>query len=194
MPESKHGHVDPNRDSQIRCVSDEYVRNRGTNSEVPIEQILSEHAQLMPELGEQLRRARIIAAARMRAEEPIVYSSARSIPISDRSDPPPGPSPDAIPGYRILREIHRGGQGVVYQALQEATGQKRAIKIMREGALAGANEKARFDREKRVLAYLDHPNIVGILDSGTASGHSYFVMDYISGQALDVYLADRREI
>lgn len=192
MPESKHGHVDPNRDSQVRCVIDEYVRNRGSSNEVPIEQILSEHAQLMPELGEQLRRARMIGAARMRAEGPIVYSSTHSIPIADSSDSPSGPSSDAIPGYRILREIHRGGQGVVYQAIQETTGQKRAIKIMREGALAGANEKARFDREKRVLAYLDHPNIVGILDSGTASGHFYFVMDYISGQALDVYIADRR--
>lgn len=49
-----------------------------------------------------------------------------------------GPAPDSFAGYQILREVHRGGQGVVYQALQKSTNRKVAIKVMREGPFTGA--------------------------------------------------------
>jgi eukaryotic-like serine/threonine-protein kinase len=103
-----------------------------------------------------------------------------------------GPAANSIPGYSILREIHRGGQGVVYQAIQKTTRRKVAIKVMREGPFASKHEQARFEREVQVLAALKHPNIVAIHESGTAAGSFYFVMDYISGQPLDVYMAAAR--
>ena len=99
------------------------------------------------------------------------------------------PPPDSFTGYKILREIHRGGQGVVYQAVQESTKQKVAIKVMKEGPFAGPGDRARFDREVQVLGQLNHPHIVTIHDTGSAAGHFYFVMDSISGQPLDVYMA-----
>ena len=61
------------------------------------------------------------------------------------------PVSDSIEGYEILREIHRGGQGVVYQAIQKATKRKVAIKVMREGPFASSRDKARFDREVQIL-------------------------------------------
>ncbi|MEW6249125.1 MAG: serine/threonine-protein kinase [Planctomycetota bacterium] len=100
-----------------------------------------------------------------------------------------GPRPDSFTGYKIIRELHRGGQGVVYQAIQESTQRKVAIKVMREGPFAGAADRARFDREVHVLGQLNHPHIVAIHDTGSAAGHLYFVMDYIPGQPLDVYMA-----
>ncbi|HOX60356.1 MAG TPA: serine/threonine-protein kinase, partial [Verrucomicrobiota bacterium] len=100
----------------------------------------------------------------------------------------PGAFADRIPGYEIAREIHRGGQGVVYQAVQEGTKRKVAIKVMREGPFAGPKDKARFDREVEVLGQLNHPNIVAIHNSGSVGGMFYFVMDYISGQPLDVWM------
>ncbi len=100
-----------------------------------------------------------------------------------------GPPPDSFTGYKILRELHRGGQGVVYQAIQESTQRKVAIKVMREGPFAGAADRARFDREVHVLGQLNHPHVVAIHDTGSAAGHLYFVMDYIPGQTLDLYMA-----
>lgn len=94
----------------------------------------------------------------------------------------------AIPGYTIVRELHRGGQGVVYLARQESTGRQVAVKLLREGALARPNDRVRFEREIQVLAQLDNPNIVTIHDSGVAGGCAYYVMDYIAGQTLDVYV------
>ena len=97
---------------------------------------------------------------------------------------------DLLPGYELQQEIHRGGQGVVYQALQKSAGRQVAIKVMKEGPFAGTDDKARFDREVRILGQLNHPNIVTIHDSGTAAGCFYFVMDYIAGSPLDAYMRD----
>jgi tetratricopeptide (TPR) repeat protein len=94
---------------------------------------------------------------------------------------------DALPGYRLLREIHRGGQGIVYQALHVATRRKVAIKVMREGPFAGPRDRARFEREMHILAQLDHAGIVTIHDSGEAAGNHYYVMDYVSGQPLHAH-------
>jgi len=99
------------------------------------------------------------------------------------------PPPDSFVGYQLVREIHRGGQGVVYQAVQQSTKRKVALKVMKEGPFAGPSDKARFDREVQVLGQLNHPSIVAIHDTGVAAGCHYFVMDYISGQPLDVYIA-----
>ena len=94
-----------------------------------------------------------------------------------------------IRGYDIVREIHRGGQGVVYHAVQRSTRRDVAVKVLRAGPFAGLSDRARFDREVQVLAQLNHPNIVTIHDSGIADGSHYFVMDFVRGLALDDYLA-----
>jgi tetratricopeptide (TPR) repeat protein/predicted Ser/Thr protein kinase len=99
---------------------------------------------------------------------------------------------DSLPGYEIVRELHRGGQGVVYQAIQKGTKRKVAVKVIREGPFADSRDRARFEREIQILGQLEHPNIVDIHESGTsASGHFYYVMDYVRGQPLDVYIAER---
>jgi predicted Ser/Thr protein kinase len=99
------------------------------------------------------------------------------------------PPPDSFTGYTILREVHRGGQGVVYQAVQESTSRKVAIKVLREGPFASEADRARFGREVEILGQLNHPSIVAIHDTGVGAGHHFLVMDYISGQPLDVYMA-----
>ncbi len=103
----------------------------------------------------------------------------------------PLPPHGAFPGYDIVREIHRGGQGVVYQAVQLSTRRHVAIKVMHSGPFMGSSGRARFEREVQVLGQLDHPNIVGIHDSGvTKDGSCFYVMDYISGKPLDRLMAE----
>jgi serine/threonine protein kinase len=92
---------------------------------------------------------------------------------------------DLIDGYSIVRELHRGGQGIVYQAIQKSTRRKVAIKVMKEGLFASPVEKARFDREVQILGQVRHPNIVTIHGTGVAAGHHYFVMDYVHGQPIN---------
>jgi non-specific serine/threonine protein kinase/serine/threonine-protein kinase len=94
--------------------------------------------------------------------------------------------------YRILRELGRGGMGVVYLAERaDAAFEKQvAIKVVRAAAFAGEALLGRFREERRILATLDHPNIARLLDAGTtADGLPYLVMEHVDGVPVDVYCA-----
>ena len=107
-----------------------------------------------------------------------------------RSPLPPG---DMIEGYELVKELHRGGQGVVYQAVQKSTKRKVAIKVLLEGPYASQATRRRFDREIELVANLKHPNIVTVFDSGlTPDGRQYCVMDYVRGLRLDEYVRERK--
>jgi non-specific serine/threonine protein kinase/serine/threonine-protein kinase len=96
---------------------------------------------------------------------------------------------ERIEGYDILRELHRGGQGVVYKAIQRATKRTVALKVLLQGPYATAKQRHRFEREIDLVASLQHPNIVTLYDSGLSAGRHYFAMEYIHGQPLDAYLS-----
>jgi len=100
---------------------------------------------------------------------------------------------DEIPGYEILDEIARGGQGIVYRALQRSTRREVAIKVLREGAGASSDAKLRFEREIELVASLRHPSIVTVFDSGmTRDGRRFCVMDYVRGTRLDRHVTQAR--
>ena len=96
---------------------------------------------------------------------------------------------DRVGPYRIIREIGRGGMGVVYLA-ERADGQyehRVALKVMREHT-ADADRLARFLHERQILAQLTHPNIAQLLDGGvTDTGAPFFVMEYVAGQPIHAY-------
>ncbi|MCC6676313.1 MAG: serine/threonine protein kinase [Phycisphaerales bacterium] len=116
---------------------------------------------------------------------------------ADAEPAPAAPPPERPAGYQIIREIRRGGQGVVYQAVHEATERDVAIKMfhVRDGLAAADFE--RFGREARSLRGIDHPGVVAIHDTGVVSRRPYIVMAYIEGCSLDEHIAmgplDERE-
>src|SRR5262245_58354962 len=75
-----------------------------------------------------------------------------------------------IPGYEIHEELGRGGMGVVYRARQENSNRIVALKLIRDGALAGPQERARFQIEIEAIARVRHPNVVQIYDAGQHQG------------------------
>lgn len=100
---------------------------------------------------------------------------------------------DDIDGYKVIREISRGGQGVIYLAEQQATNRKVAIKLLVEGRGASAATERRFDREIQLVAQLKHPNIVTIFHSGTTrDGQPFYVMDFVRGRNLDVHIEETK--
>ncbi len=104
------------------------------------------------------------------------------------SDVLPTPA-DLFPGFEIVAEISRGGQGIVYQAVQLATKRKVAIKVLLHGHYADRDARRRFQREIELLAQLRHPNIVSIFHADlTRDGRQFYVMDYVRGLRLDEYL------
>ena len=91
-------------------------------------------------------------------------------------------------GWRVIRELARGGMGVVYLA-ERADGayqQQVALKLLHPSPLLGEAPILRLKLERQILARLDHPNIARLLDGGsTASGTPYLVMEYVQGTRLD---------
>lgn len=104
-----------------------------------------------------------------------------------------GQAPPALfEGYRILEELPRGGQAVVYKAIHNATKKKVAIKMLLPGLLASAKARRYFEQEVEMAARLDHPNIVSIRDSGITHGQYYFSMEYIHGKPLHKYVTSQQ--
>ena len=94
--------------------------------------------------------------------------------------------------WRLVRELGRGGMGVVWLA-ERADGafeQRAALKLIKRGMDSDAVQ-ARFLRERRILARLEHPHIAHLLDGGISEdGRPYFAMEYVDGQPLLHYCAD----
>jgi serine/threonine protein kinase len=93
-----------------------------------------------------------------------------------------------IEGYEIVDEMPRGGQAVVYKAIHTATKTNVAIKVLLPTLMASPRARYYFEREAELIASLDHPNIVGIRDSGIIHHQYYFVMQYIDGEPLERYV------
>jgi serine/threonine protein kinase/WD40 repeat protein len=96
--------------------------------------------------------------------------------------------------YEILREIGRGGMGVVYEARQLSLGRHVAIKVLPSHALLDPRHLARFGREARAAARLHHTNIVPVFGVGEQDGLHYYVMQFIPGLGLDIVLDELRRL
>src|SRR5205807_6726316 len=89
---------------------------------------------------------------------------------------PKGPGEVSIPGYEILGILGRGGMGVVYKALDVRLQRLVALKMIFHGGYFGDQERARFEREARAVAQLQHPHIVQIYALGEHEGKPFFAM------------------
>jgi hypothetical protein len=86
-----------------------------------------------------------------------------------------------IPGYKILRQLGRGGMATVYLAMQESVQREVALKVMSPTLLADPDFGERFLREARIAAKLHHRNVVGVHDVGREANHHFIAMEYLGG-------------
>jgi serine/threonine protein kinase len=94
--------------------------------------------------------------------------------------------------YRILRELGRGGMGVVYEAEQVSLGRRVALKVLPFAATLDGKQLQRFKNEAVSAAHLHHPHIVPVYFVGCERGVHYYAMQFIDGQSLAEVLADIR--
>lgn len=94
-----------------------------------------------------------------------------------------------IPGYKIQREIGKGGMATVYLAIQESLGRPVVLKVMGTNLETTPEFSKRFLNEGHVLASLSHPNIITIFDIGIAEDFLYISMEYLGGGSLALRIA-----
>ena len=111
---------------------------------------------------------------------------------TDEPGSEPHPALDRLGDYRILREIGRGGMGVVYEAEQGSLGRRVALKVLPLRAMINPVQVRRFEREARAAGRLHHTNIVPVFGVGREGDQHYFVMQYIQGQPLSDVIAELR--
>lgn len=138
------------------------------------------------------RTARDPADQHAKTDQVLPLNSASWLALNELdSDYVQGPSIAALPrlpGFEIIRELGRGGMGVVYLANQMELGRRVAIKMVLTGGHAGREDLARFRAEAEAIAQVRHPGIVQIHEIGTFDGRPYFVMEFVEGGSLDSLL------
>jgi WD40 repeat protein/serine/threonine protein kinase len=97
----------------------------------------------------------------------------------------PAPPPRQLGDFHILREVGRGGMGVVYEAEQVSLGRHVALKVPSAKTLRDPKQRRRFEREARTAAKLHHTNIVPVYGVGEHEGTPYYAMQFIQGRGLD---------
>jgi serine/threonine-protein kinase len=147
---------------------------------------VSEYARQYPELAGQILEL-FPALVLMEQHRPGAARLARA--LSDFRN-----IPERLGEYRILREIGRGGMGVVYEAVQESLGRQVALKVLPFNTLISPTHLERFRREARAAAQLHHTNIVPVFGVGECDGFHYYAMQFIHGQSLDVVLQEVKRL
>jgi serine/threonine protein kinase len=96
--------------------------------------------------------------------------------------------------YRLVRELGRGGMGIVFEAVQQGSGRRLAVKLLPWRFAADMSQwKERFHREATTIARLRHPNIVQVYAFGTHEGYCYYVMQLVEGVSVDWIIRRLRE-
>ncbi|HEV3447355.1 MAG TPA: protein kinase, partial [Gemmataceae bacterium] len=140
---------------------------------------LTEYTTRYPQLADQIRD--LFPALVMMEELGTVGGPSECI----RKEPP-----RRLGEYRIIREVGRGGMGVVYEAVQESLGRHVALKVFPASGLLSPTHLERFRREAKAAAHLHHTNIVPVFGVGESEGVHYYAMQFIQGQGLDAVLKE----
>jgi serine/threonine protein kinase len=148
------------------------------------DEFLAQHAEIAEALSECLSGLEFIHAAAAQLGGPEEHWSADS----SGALPPRAQLGD----YRILREIGRGGMGVVYEAEQVSLGRRVALKVLPFAAAIDPKQRQRFQIEAQAAAQLHHPHIVPIFNVGCVQGIHYYVMQFVEGRSLAAVLHELR--
>jgi serine/threonine protein kinase len=128
-------------------------------------------------------------------ESPELASEGFRAPIGQEPPPPAAGSSELgqIGEFRLIREIGRGGMGIVYEAHQSSLNRRVALKILPLAAALEPKQLKRFQHEAQAAAQLHHTNIVPVYAVGCERGVHYYAMQYIDGQALAAVIAELRQ-
>ena len=151
---------------------------------------LKEYTDRYPELAEEIRELFPAMVQVEQAEGGRQVEEEKETGDSRTANPPLS----QIGDYRILREIGRGGMGVVYEAEQISLGRRVALKVLPRQVSGDRMVQERFRREARAAARLHHTNIVPVFEVGQDEDVRFYAMQFIQGQGLDRVITELQQL
>ena len=170
------------------------VANPGDHEMAPLLDSAAELASLLDRYLADLQSGRAPDRERLCASHPELAGQLEAclagIEFIHRATAPATESPTTLGEFHIIRELGRGGMGVVYEAEQTSLRRHVALKVLRFGGVTDEDAMKRFQREAETVARLHHTNIVPIFAVGCERGVHYYAMQLIAGRSLADALAE----
>jgi serine/threonine protein kinase/Tfp pilus assembly protein PilF len=166
----------------VAAVTDEFMERLRRGEQPDVEEYAGRYPRIAQILRHVLPALQVIGSS-------AAGGSARSAesPGDFEGEPP-------LDDYRIVRELGRGGMGIVYQAVQISLGRAVALKVLHFAAALDPKRLERFKNEAQAAAHLHHSHIVPVYGVGCARGVHYYAMQYIEGQTVAAIIAELRRL
>lgn len=173
------------KDELLDQIVADYTKRIRAGTAPEIASYKREHPTLADEIEELLSSVAMIEGLKAESESVDDGSdNSRNNNLSSRKQ---------IGEYVLIRELGRGGMGVVFEAVHQSLGRRVALKVMLEKELESEKHIARFHREAQAAAKLHHTNIVSVFGVGESDGYHYYVMEYVDGISLKLAVASSRD-
>jgi serine/threonine protein kinase/tetratricopeptide (TPR) repeat protein len=170
MTDAHHG------DDPLDALTEEFARRWREGERPTVEEYVERYPQWAEEIRAALPGVVLMEQLKPRREQGASTGS---------PTPHPNRPPERVGEYHIVREVGRGGMGVVYEAEQETLGRRVALKVLPRHLLANDKLHSRFRRESQAAARLHHTNIVPVFGVGESEEFCYYAMQLIAGAGLD---------
>jgi serine/threonine protein kinase/tetratricopeptide (TPR) repeat protein len=164
---------------------EDYLEAAEAGTAPPREEFLARHPELAEQLDGCLAALRFIGRA-AGGPRSVAAGVGEVLPLAE-------PASGTLGDFRLIREVGRGGMGVVYEAEQVSLGRRVALKVLPFAATMDPRQLQRFHNEARAAASLDHPHIVHVHAVGCERGVHYYAMQFIDGQTLAALIAGLRQ-
>ena len=164
----------------LDSIAEEFSRQVAAGENPSIQEFATRHVEFADEILELFPTLAVIT---------------KVLPGDEPEPLPPGDclKNKTIADFRLIRELGRGGMGVVYEAEQISLGRRVALKVLPTTFLLRSKRKERFDREAKAAGRLHHSNIVPLFGVGNSDGVAFLIMQLIPGVSLDKLIAQLRQ-
>ena len=185
------------RDLVLAELVDQITERMQVGEPVDVDSLAREHPELADRLRELLPTLQLLYHLKQESQ------GSGAVPDSngERHAGVPGSGATAdiladrtLGDFRIVREVGRGGMGVVYEAEQISLGRTVALKVLPFAAMLDSRQQTRFRNEARTAATLHHNNIVPVILVGCERGVHYYAMQFIEGESLACIIAQLRRL
>jgi serine/threonine protein kinase len=185
--QSTGARADADEDPRLLAAVQEYMAALESGKRVSRQELLARHPDIAKELSDCLDGLAFVHSAAAKMQDPGAgHPSSHDEPDVDPARAQP------LGDFRLVREIGRGGMGVVYEAVQLSLGRRVAVKVLPLASAFDPRHLQRFRNEAQAAAQLHHSNIVPVYAVGSERGVHFYAMQLIEGESLDDVIRDLR--